>query len=412
MFWTLIRKDLIRRWRSPASSLVMLLFPLLMAGLIGSVSSDGGQAATSLEVFLLDREDGVLGRLLAGAGQQTDDGPRLEIERVGEEGFARMERGEASAMLIIPEGFTDRLLDGEDVALQLVRNPAESIKPEIIEQGAEVVATYLDVLVKNTGPRLALFRDLVQADEMPPVMMVTAITGEIYGEMTRAEPLLFPPVVRIERAKEEGEGSTGVNLFGYIMVMVSVMSVLFVAIRAVTDLYEDQRTGMLRRQLATPLPIGLLVAAKAAFAVFFGIAVMVILMIVGVLLGWLPVRIPILSVLVHTLAFAMAAAGLMIVLMALVRTEKQAGILGWIVVMMMSLFGGSMFPVNQLPDVVRQFSYFTLNYWAVEGFLDLLVLDGGPLAALPRTALLLAVGIVLLGAGQLLMQRRLREALR
>jgi ABC-2 type transport system permease protein len=268
------------------------------------------------------------------------------------------------------------------------------------------------MLVKTMGGRLGLLRDLVNAEAMPPVALITAVTGEIYGEMRRAEPLLFPPLVTIGSEKEAGEDGPTANVFGYVLVMVSAMSVLFVAIRAVTDLYEDQRTGMLRRQLTTPLPIGLLVVAKATFAVVFGIAVMMILVIVGMLLGWLPVRIPILSVLVHTLAFAMAAAGLMIVLMALVRTEKQAGILGWIVVMMMSLFGGSMFPVGQLPEFVRHFSYFTLNYWAVEGFLDLLVLDGGPWAALPRTALLLGVGIVLLGLGQLLMQRRLREALR
>jgi ABC-2 type transport system permease protein len=414
VFWTLMRKDFVRRRRSPAASLVMLAFPLMMAGLIGMVSGDGGQSASSIRIFLLDEEDGVLGRMLLGAGggaRQADGGPRLEIVQVGQEGFARMERGEASAMLIIPERFTDRLLDGEDVTLQLVRNPAESIKPEIVEQGVEVLATYLDVLVKTVGPGLGYLRDLVNADAMPPVMLVTAITGEIYGEMKRAEPILFPPVVRIESVKDQDDRPT-FNIFGYILVMVSVMSVLFVAIRAVTDLYEDQRTGMLRRQLATPLPIGLLVVAKIAFAVAFGVAVMAILILVGALLGWLPVRLPLLSVLVHATAFALAAAGLMAVLMALVRNEKQAGILSWIVVMLMSAFGGSMFPAEFLPAAVRQFSYFTLNYWAVEGFLDLMVRGAGPLAALPATALLLGLGVVLVGVGQWLMQRRLQEALR
>lgn len=413
MFWALIRKDLVRRWRSPASTLVMLAFPFMMAGLIGAVSGGtGGDPEFTLKVFLLDREDGVLGGFLAGASQQRDDGANLEIVPVGEEGFARMEQGEASAMLIIPEGFSDRLLDGEDVSLQLVLNPAESIKPEIARQGAEVIATYLDVLVKSAGDRLGHLRDLIDADEMPPLVVVTAITGEIYAEMVRAEPILFPPVVRVVRDKEAGEKTEQANVFGYVLVMVSVMSVIFVAIRAVTDLYEDQRTGMLRRQLATPLSVSRLVAAKCVFAALFGAAVMAILLVAGAFFGWFGSGVPVPSVLLHAVAFSMSAAGLITVVVALVRTEKQAGILSWVLVMVMGVLGGSMFPLEMIPGAIQQFSRFTLNYWAIEGFLDLMVRGRGAAAALPATAVLAGVGLVLLTLGQFLMKRRLREALR
>ena len=413
MFWALIRKDLVRRWRSPASTLVMLAFPFMMAGLIGSISGgSGGEPEFTLKVFLLDREDGVLGGFLAGASQQRDDGNNLEIVPVGEEGFARMEKGEASAMLIIPERFTDRLLDGEDVSLQLVLNPAESIKPEIARQGAEVIATYLDVLVQSGGDRLGHLRDLLDADEMPPLVVVTAITGEIYAEMVRAEPILFPPVVRVVRDKAAGEKTEQANVFGYILVMVSVMSVIFVAIRAVTDLYEDQRTGMLRRQLGTPLSVSRLVAAKCVFAALFGAAVMAILLVAGAFFGWFGSGVPVVSVLLHAVAFSMSAAGLITVVVALVRTEKQAGIVSWVLVMVMSVLGGSMLPLEMIPPAIQQFSRFTLNYWAIEGFLDLMVRGRGAAAALPATALLAGLGVVLLTIGQHLMKRRLREALR
>ena len=35
----LIRKDFARRWRSPLATIVLLAFPFMMAGLIGSISS-------------------------------------------------------------------------------------------------------------------------------------------------------------------------------------------------------------------------------------------------------------------------------------------------------------------------------------------------------------------------------------
>ena len=51
------------------------------------------------------------------------------------------------------------LLDGEPVEFRLVRNPAESIKPEIVEQGLIVLSTYIDVVVKVLGEELSEFTD-------------------------------------------------------------------------------------------------------------------------------------------------------------------------------------------------------------------------------------------------------------
>lgn len=411
MFWILMRKDFIRRYRSPISTLVMLAFPFMMAGLIGSVSGGSGQSGiTELKVLLLDREDGILGGFLTGGAPPEGEQVKLEIVKVGEEGFDRMERGEASAMLVIPENFTDDLLAGREVTLELVRNPTESIKPEIVEQGVEVLATYLDVAVKALGPELAQVRALFETDGMPSMITVTGLAGALYQQAAKAQTYLFPPVVTIATQKEEGAPRP--NLLGYILVMVSVMSVLFVAIRAVTDLYEDARTGMLRRQMSTPLPVRAIVASKLAFAVIFGMTVMLVLLLVGTLLGWFEELQRSGWVLLHTAAFSLAAGSMMTVVVALVRTEKQAGILSWIVVMVMSVAGGSMFPAEFMPAPIQAFSRFTLNYWAVNGYLDLIVRGGTLQEALRATAILGGVGVVLGAVGLPLMQRRLREVLR
>ena len=60
----------------------------------------------------------------------------------------------------------------------------------------------------------------------------------------------------------------------------------------------------------------------------------------------------------------------------------------------------------------QQVSRFTLNYWAVEGYLDLIVRDASFATVLPRSALLGAVGVALTAVGQVMMRRRLREVLR
>ena len=42
--------------------------------------------------------------------------------------------------------------------------------------------------------------------------------------------------------------------------------------------------------------------------------------------------------------FSLAACGLLALITSLVTTEKQAGIVNWLVIMGMSALGGSMFP--------------------------------------------------------------------
>jgi ABC-2 type transport system permease protein len=411
----LIRKDFVRRWRSPISTISLLIFPFMMSGMMGMISSGSSGGIPEITVFVLDRDDGLIGGLLTEGPQPPEGELALNLVKVGEEGFARMERGEASAMIVLEEGFTERALDGEAVEFRLVRNPAESIKPEIVEQGLIVLSTYIDVVVKVLGEELGEFTDMIDADEMPTMLAVTNLSSRVFKRLKAGERYLFPPVVEInsikEGADEDGEVEAGPNVFGYVLVMVAVMSVLFAATRAISEIYEERKTGMVRRVLSTPVPVTMFIGSKILFAVLFGMTVMGILLLAGGVLGWFGSAVPVAGVLVHTAAFSLAAAGLMVVVIGLVRTEKQAGIFSWILVMTMSAIGGSMFPAENLPAAMQGLARFTLNYWAVEGYLDMIVRGVSPAEVLRTSAGLGVVGVGLVSVGMLLMRVRVREAL-
>lgn len=409
----LVRKDFVRRWRSPLATIVLLAFPFMMAGMIGTISGGSSGGIPELTVFVLDRDEGLIGGILTGGPGPSSEEIALNLVKVGEDGFERMERGEASAMIVLDEGFSERALDGERVDFRLVRNPAESIKPEIVEQGLLVLSTYIDVVVKVLGEEIHEFTDMLDADEMPTMLAVTDLSARVYRRLEAGSEYIFPPVVEVVSTKEKtDDGESGSpNVFGYVLVMVSVMSVLFAAIRAITEIYEERSTGMIRRFLSTPAPLAVFIGSKILFAVLFGLAVMVILLVAGAVLGWFGSSVPVLAVLVHTAAFSLAAAGLMVLLIGFVRTEKQAGLLSWIVVMTMSVLGGSMFPTENLPGMMQQVGHFTLNYWAIQGYFDLILRGEGLAGVLPVSAGLALVGVVLGGAGFLLVRARVREVL-
>jgi ABC-2 type transport system permease protein len=410
----LIRKDFVRRWRSPMSTLAMLVFPFLMAGMIGAVSGGGsGPSFPRIDVLIEDRDDGFLTRLLMGPLQSGNFDEYLRVIEADDDGMARMERGEASALVIFPEGFTQSVLDGQPAQIQVVRNPAEGIKPEVVEQGVEVLATYLDQAAKIFGDELSEMAAMMDEDEYPGSARILAIAQSMGERLDTAARFIFPPVVSVEDVKQTDEdgSSPDFNVFGYVLVMVSVMSVLFVNSRAVLDLYDEEKTGMLRRQLATPMSVSQLIGSKIAFGVLMGIVVMILLLVIGALLGWYTWPVDLLGVVLVTVTFSAAACGVMCIVYALCRTDRQAAGFNWLVIMGMSALGGSMTPIDVFPEALQRVARFTLNYWAVGGYTDLLFQREPVGAVLQAAGILAVVGVITVAVGHRLLLLRYRRHL-
>ena len=407
-----IRKDLIRRWRSPAATLAMLIFPLFMAGMIGTLSGNQGddQDFPPIKVLLEDRDGGFLTELLKGAIGREEVKKRLNVTLVGREGLHRMEKGDASALVIFPERFTDDLLAGRPAQIQVVRNPSEGISPEIVDQGVQALAVYLDQAQRVLGAELDTLRTMIDANDTPASVRVGALAASVNDRLRGLKRYLFPPLVKIESVKPpKAPVADRFNVYGYILIMTGVMALLMIASRSLGDLFEERKSGMLRRQLASPADLRLIIGAKIAFGVVFGLLVMAILGAVGLALRWLKPPIDLAGAALLALTFSLAACGVMALVFALVRSERQAGILGWLVIMGMSALGGSMINVDAMPAAMQRLSPFTLNYWAIDG-LTRLAFQGASLATVARhVAVLAALGVVTALAGYLLLLRKSRE---
>ena len=167
--------------------------------------------------------------------------------------------------------------------------PAEGIKPEIITQGVHVVATYLDQAARLLNKELGVLNEMLNAERLPDAAKVGALAAGVMGRIDGVETYLFPPLVTIGSVKEteaDEDGSGGGNgIFGYLLVMTTVMALLFTAIRSVSDIHDEHNSGMLRRQLATPLDIGLVIGAKTVFGVLLGVIVLTTLAVIGLIPG-------------------------------------------------------------------------------------------------------------------------------
>ena len=73
-------------------------------------------------------------------------------------------------------------------------------------------------------------------------------------------------------------------------------------------------------------------------------------------------------VVVIILSLNIMIAGFISFIYSFIRTERQAGAVLSSVIIIMSLLGGSMMPVENFPPFMRNFSKLTLNYWGIEVF--------------------------------------------
>ena len=440
------RKDLIRRLRSPVWLIVSLLFPLTFAGMIGlAFGRRGGEELPRIQVLMLDLDDSGLSRFISGAGE-TDDSPvRFTFTPVSDEaeGRRRMEAGEASGFVIVPARFAEDLFDGRPVTLRVLKNPSETILPQVVEELVSVMALYLDQGAHLLGePAAAIVDSLERVDDdvstFPTNVALAALSTTLADRIRPTLHYLIPPAIvygavneitvplsivlqadagtTLAAVKERAaaarppdskrDTSGTFNFFALLLPMVSVVSMLFLGEGGMRDLIEEQQAGTLRRQLASPAGVRRVLAAKIVFTVVLGSGAMLLLMVVGMALGWIPPRISPSGLAILTPALAFGATGLATLIYGFVRSDRAASASYSAIVMAMSFLGGSFIPMSQLPPGMATVARGTVNFWGIRGLSDL-VSGGGVGAILPEAGILLAIGVIGCAIGSVALSRRL-----
>ncbi|MEK7283905.1 MAG: ABC transporter permease [Acidobacteriota bacterium] len=414
---TLVLKDVRRRFADPSALLVNLAIPLVMAGMMAlAFGGRGGSERTPvLHLLVVNQDEGPIGRALAGAEQNPEAAERLEIRQAAsrEEGLRRLREEDAAALLLIPKDFSNDLLEGRDVELELIKNPAESIMPIVAQQGAEVAALYLSIgarLFDGQGPRIV---ELFEGKGWDDPQAIAKLVTDLYERVRGLDDLLIPPLIEIATGeKETGEGARkgGPNFMVWMFPGVMIMGLLFTAVTQMRDLLKEGEAGTLRRQLASPLGAGRVLIAKVVSVA----AVVAIAMVLLLLVGRWPFGVrwgPVAPLAAASTLIVLAATGFAALLFSLVRTERQGDAFGGVLIMLMSLLGGTFFPPQIVPDWMQGISRLTLTYWS-HGALRDLASGGGWAGVRDDLPVLGLIGAVLTLAGVFLLRRRhLRGAL-
>jgi ABC-type polysaccharide/polyol phosphate export permease len=399
---TLLAKDLRRARRNPIPWLIQIAIPILITTMIGIAFSPKTNPSGfgRIKVAFVDEDGSWLTQFVKDAFGRQEKGMNIELVLVErDEARVLVERDKVAAALFVPARFTDDYLDGKPVTLELLKNPAQSIHPTVIENFVGLLVSGLNVIQRTIGPDLATWRTELEKSEGFDVWTGALLLLETSGRLKPAQEYLTPPLVGYSEATVAAAAPARPksNRFAYLLLGMVGMFLLYIADNAVRDLYRELNGRTLARFRTTHDSLFAFVAVKVTFAFVMVVFGAIILLGGGMLVfGFAWHRVPQMSAVIA--AYAVFAAGFMAVVAALAGNERRAAMFNNIIVTGLALAGGCMFPLDTfgpfwrdrvapwLPthwylETVRQMQYMPDHVPWITPALQLLALGGGCVAA-------------------------------
>lgn len=386
--WRITLKDLLLRLRDRSALIIGIVVPLVLAFIFNAVfgGAFGQEALTT--IGFVDEDGGQVAQGLGEALRSLDGEGTIAVEEL--DGVttlrARVEEGGLPAGIVVPSGFSESVLAGEEASLTVIGEVDSPTSASIARGIAEGFATSVEDAQRAVQAVLATGGSADPA-RIAEVAEAAAGAGPLVeiGTITAADRVLDPTTFY----------SAGMAVF-FLFFLVQV---------GVTGLIDEEREGTLTRLQAAPIPRWSIVAGKGLTSFLLGMVALTVLAVATTLLmgaDWGdPVGLAVLFV-----AVTLAATSLLGIVGALARTPEGAGNLVAVIAVGMGMLGGTFFPVGLDNRLLELLSRATPHSWFMRGIGDLRA--GDAMSAAPS---IIALGVFTLVAGSVaavLMARRYR----
>lgn len=378
-------KDAKIQFSSPSSLLTFIILPIIFTFFLGGGLSAGGEKA--IDLLVVDEDGSATATALLEELEASKTLAVIQVDR--QEGEDRFADEKAPALLMIPSGFEDAVLEGQttEVNLQKLEDNSEA---DVVEQ------TVLSAISTIERPLIVAQTSVLMADSVQPFGDELAQESYFAQSMSMAQEQFntIPIRVLVTQKKETAEGvlvydSSAQASAGQLITWV------FIPLLSTSVLFAMERTrGTLRRLVTTP-------TSSATFlggAIFgqFSTAFIQMLLLVGFGVWVMKVNwgeSP-LALLVMLVTFGLASVAFGTMLGTFIKTESQANNLSIALGMSMALLGGCWYPIEAFPDTVATVVHILPTTWAMQGLTDILMRGYGVGGIALEAAVLIGFAIV------------------
>jgi ABC-2 type transport system permease protein len=382
-FHIIAAKDLKIVMRDRNALIMMFLIPMMIISVAGLALGGQYQQDMQIDVLIVDLDNDDISRGLVEFLEEIDI---LDVDMESNEFAARdrVKNQEYGRLIIIPLGFTESVMTGQDTGLLIITDPTEeslnTVLQKIVEGYASSIST--NVVVVKTASAYG----------------IPAHTEEQILEIVdTAEQFVQPPPVDVT-IENTASNLVEFSPFTQYVPGFAVMFLMFttVQIGSVT-LIKEQEAGTLRRLVTAPINRAEIIGGKIASTFMRGFVQLSVLIYFGHVVFDLDLGSDILALFVLIAAVTLASTGLGVLVAVLVKTADQADSASLFLVMIMSAVGGSWWPLSVEPQFMQDVAHFTITAWAMEGFYDLLYFDLGLAGILKEVGWLVLMMIIFFG---------------
>lgn len=394
--WLVIAgKDVRVLTRSRGALLILLAFPSVLILILGFAFSGragkAGRGGIPVAVVNLDRGDvgaQIADRLLGNP--ELAKFAKMEKRTDGAAVRAAIERGDITAALIIPAGFSADIAGGRPTRLDVLQDP-----------GSDIAAAVWTGVVRSVAGEVA------GASVAVRVGIATAV--QALGPAAIASlPSLTASAVTLARAEGAGKivavrtAETALTmmptLLDYYAASMTAMFLLFGCVYGAFSFVDERQSRTFARLLASPTSRAAVVGGKLLAVLLLGagqFAVLYVFTRLTLRANW--GNDPTGLVLV-VLGELIATVGLTALIASVAGTRRAVGGTAPVVVQVMALLGGAFFPVSIFPVWFKPVQYVSFVGWAMDGFVKL---QHGASAAmvLPNFGVPAAIGLALFALG-------------
>lgn len=366
--------------------------PIIIVFLMSFITGGGSQDESRGTLLVTDLDDSFVSNLLINSLSQGELSSWIGIKKINaEEAQDIMQAGDASAWLTIGDNFADDYLKQRPTTLTLVKNPAQSVIPDLIESALMLFTDAGDYLQQLFSEELATIAGINNSDNFSDLEF-TALSLSIRDRIEVFADSLDPLLIELkERAQEDKNTSTSVN-FGLLMFPGAIMMALLFSISSLAMLiWADLQAGVLIRLNASSRGLNAyFLGQQWAVLVIFG-AMVAVLSVLGGLYFGLPLRQwPLLIIGLVVSGFVMWQILLSLVL--LMPSQRSANVVVNAAIFPILMLGGSFFPMEALPDWLAQIGLYFPNGYFLQAIKDALFNQNNYL----MTAGLIAAGTIVL----------------
>ncbi|HEY6176308.1 MAG TPA: ABC transporter permease [Kofleriaceae bacterium] len=240
-------------------------------------------------------------------------------------------------------------------------------------------------------------------DLAAPAQVRAPIQGTLYGVVMLASlapgSLKMPPVIEARSPPGVRNPLQNISSFQITVPGNAVLFGFFIALTTAMAFVGERRTGTWRRLLAAPVPRWQALLATLVPYYLVGLCQLGFLFGMGAAVFGMKVAGSVTALVVLSMTVSLCAVCLGFLLAAIGGSERMLGGVGSVVILVMGMLGGCMFPRLLMPPFMKKLGLAVPHGWALDGYYDLLVRTGTTIVDVaPSIFALLGFAVLFAGA--------------